>query len=88
MGKPIKTRKPKIRITRKGIKLSRPSFRIGGKKAGVNVSSAGVSQSGKVAGVSYNTGNKKRRAGCSLLVLLPLAVPAILAIVEIAKGFT
>lgn len=77
MGKPIKVRKPKIRITRKGIKLSRPSFRIGGKKLGVNVSSSGVSQSGKVAGVGYNTGNKKKRAGCSLMVLLPLAVPLV-----------
>jgi len=88
MGKPVKVRKPKIRITRKGIKLSRPSFRIGGKKAGVNISSAGVSQSGKVAGVGYNTGNKKRRAGCSLVVLLPLAVSSVLAIVEVVKVFT
>lgn len=77
MGKPIKARRPKIRITAKGIKVSRPSFRIGGKRLGVNISSSGVSQSGKVAGVGYNTGNKKRKAGCFLMVLIPLAVPTI-----------
>lgn len=42
----IKIRKPKMRLTSKGLKVTRPSARIGG-KAGVNISSKGVSASAR-----------------------------------------
>ena len=42
----IKIRKPKVTLTKRGLKVSKPSARIGN-KVGVNVSSKGVSTSVK-----------------------------------------
>lgn len=44
MGKWLKFRLPKLRITAKGVRITKPSARIGG-AAGVNLSSKGVSAS-------------------------------------------
>ena len=42
----IKVRKPKVKLTSKGIKVTKPSARIGG-RAGFNISSKGVSASAR-----------------------------------------
>ncbi len=54
MGKLFRFRAPKIKITRKGLKVTKPSARIGG-KVGVNVSSKGVSGSAQTKVGTYNT---------------------------------
>ncbi len=46
---------PRIRITGRGIHITRPRLRIGGRQAGVNVSSQGVSVSGSGDGWSYHS---------------------------------
>jgi hypothetical protein len=45
---------PRLRITSKGVKLNKPSARIGG-KAGVNVSSRGVSASLRTSAGTIST---------------------------------
>jgi hypothetical protein len=57
----IKIRKPKMRLTSKGIKVTRPSARIGG-KAGVNISSKGVSASARTRRGTIST-RKGRSTG-------------------------
>ena len=58
----VKIRKPKLRLTSKGLKLTKPTARIGG-KAGLNVSSKGVSASVRTrAGtISTRTGARPKR---------------------------
>ena len=56
----VTIRKPKLRITLKGVKVTRPSARIG-RKAGVNISSKGAS-----ASVRTKLGTASTRKGCSL----------------------
>jgi hypothetical protein len=82
MKKLIHIRKPKLRITGKGVKISKPSARVGG-KVGVNVSSKGVSASARTRAGSVSTrtgltlgGRRRKRKGCPLLILsiiLPMA---------------
>lgn len=55
----VSIRKPKLRITKKGLKIQPPSARIGG-KAGINISKSGVSGSVRS---KYGTYNTKR--GCT-----------------------
>lgn len=50
----ITTRSPRIRLTSKGVKLIKPSVRIGG-KAGANLSSRGVSASLRTHAGSVST---------------------------------
>lgn len=71
MGKLIKFRKPRIRITSKGIKITKPSARIGG-AVGLNVSSKGVSGSVKTKAGTYNTkrGLSLHLPGCLLTIIL------------------
>lgn len=52
----ISVRKPKLRITSKGVKVTAPSARIGG-KAGLNLSKSGVSASVRT---KHGTFNSKR----------------------------
>jgi len=59
-SKLITVRKPRVRITSKGIKVTRPTARIG-KEVGVNVSSKGVSASART-----KRGTVSTRKGCSL----------------------
>ena len=57
MGKKNKLlhfRLPKLRFSTRGVKLQRPTMRVGG-KAGMNVSSQGVSGSVRAKGVSVST---------------------------------
>lgn len=65
----MKIRKPRIGIGKKGLKVSNVGVRLGGKRAGINLSRKGASASFKVGRGSYNT-----RKGCSmpffLLVLI------------------
>lgn len=69
MAKLIKIRKPKVRITTKGVRVSKPSARIGG-KTGLNISSQGVSGSVRTGMGTYNT-----KKGCSLFMLaFPLLI--------------
>jgi hypothetical protein len=77
----IKVRKPKLKITSRGVKVTKPAARIGG-KTGLNISSKGVSASHrtKCGTLSTRTGwtRRKRKKGCSLMLLalsvLPLSV--------------
>lgn len=59
MGKLLKIKGPKIRFTSKGIKVSKPTARIGG-KAGINFSTKGVS-----ASVRTKAGTASTRRGVS-----------------------
>jgi len=56
----VTIRKPKVRITSKGVKVTRPTARVG-REVGVNVSSEGVS-----ASVRTKHGTASTRKGCSL----------------------
>lgn len=69
-------RKPRLSLTKKGLKLTKPSARIGG-KTGINISSSGVSASHRT---KHGTISTKR--GCSIPclphTLIILAAPLIL----------
>lgn len=54
MAKLFKFRGPKLRLTKKGFKLTKPSARIGG-KVGVNLSSQGASGSVQTKAGTFNT---------------------------------
>lgn len=78
MGKLIKVRKPKLRVTKKGIKVSAPSARIGG-KAGLNISKRGVSASARTPLGTVNSGKigsskkvNKKNTGCLRVLTLAL----------------
>jgi hypothetical protein len=58
----ISIRKPKLKITRKGVKVTKPSARIGG-KAGVNLSSKGVSASLRTGKGHVNVNSKGKASG-------------------------
>lgn len=85
MGKLIKFRKPRIRITSKGIKIAKPSARIGG-AIGLNVSSKGVSGSVKTKAGTYNTkrGLSLHLPGC----LLPILAIGVLIVAANAQIFS
>lgn len=61
MAKLLKIRKPKLRLTSKGLRISRPSARIG-EKVGLNVSSRGVH-------ASIHKGRRKNKS-CSLFLFV------------------
>ncbi len=76
----IKVRKPKLRITPKGVKVTRPSARIGG-KTGINLSSSGMSASMRTKFGTINTGraswknkSQKRTSSCLGCSITALAV--------------
>lgn len=56
----VSMRKPRMRVTSKGVKISKPSVRIG-RKAGINISSKGIS-----ASVRTKAGTASTKWGCSL----------------------
>ena len=60
-GSLIKLRKPRLRLTRKGLKVQNVGVTVGGKSARVNVTPSGSSVSVGVPGATYNT-----RRGCLL----------------------
>lgn len=64
----INIRKPRLRISKKGIGITPPSARIGG-KVGINISKRGVSGSVRT---KYGTANT--RNGCSLAPCLLVAI--------------
>lgn len=83
---------PRLRITKRGVRLIKPRVRVGGRRAGINVSGSGVSGSVGGNGWSYNTkrgltlgtsGKKKPRKGClgcggsALVVVLAAAGAAL-----------
>lgn len=89
MGKLLKIRKPKLRVTKNGLKLSTPSARIGG-KAGVNISKRGVSASVRTPVGTINTGKlnskkptKKKKPGCSAILLIIFFILLTLIIVAL-----
>ncbi len=61
-------RKPRLTISGRGVRISPPSLRIGG-KTGINVSRSGVSVSSRTKHGTFNS-----RRGCSWILgaLLPL----------------
>ncbi len=63
MGKLFTVRKPKLRLTKRGGRITRPSARIGG-TFGVNISSRGVHASVHRP--------RRSRSGCGLTTLLLL----------------
>lgn len=83
MSKLISVRKPRLRIGPTGVRVTRPSARIGG-KAGLNISKRGVSASvrtpvgtistRKVGGGGSRRTKKAGAAGCVLPALLLLTV--------------
>lgn len=68
MGKKFSIRKPRVRLTKEGLKIQGPSARIGG-KAGINISKSGVSGSVRTKKGSYNT-----KRGFSFGCVLPIVV--------------
>lgn len=78
----IKIRKPKLRVTPKGIKITRPSARVGG-KAGLNLSSSGVSASYRTKHGTISTGRSKP-GSCSCCGLTALSIMAMAAIPAMA----
>ncbi len=86
MGKLIKVRKPKLKVTKKGVKVSAPSARIGG-KAGLNISKTGVSASVRTPIGTVNTGKLgsskkagKKNKGCFGVLTLALFMLVIILI--------
>ena len=78
----FKVTKPKMRLTSKGVKVTKPRARIGG-KAGLNISSKGVSASVRTkAGTASTAKGRSRFKFCPLFgvfMLLPfLAFSAII----------
>lgn len=72
MGKIFSFRKPRLRLSNKGkLSISPGSMRVGGRKAGLNISRRGMSASVKAGPVSYNT---KRGASMRCLPTLLLVV--------------
>lgn len=75
MGKKlVHIRKPRLRVTPRGVKLTRPSARIGG-KVGVNISRSGVSASARTKLGTVSTGRaswakRKRSPGCFTMLML------------------
>lgn len=60
----ISIRKPRMSLTKKGLRVTAPSARIGG-KAGLNVSRSGVSYSVRSKAGSFNS-----TRGCSRTMML------------------
>lgn len=60
MAKLFRIRTPKLRITPKGIRITKPTARIGG-KVGVNLSSSGVSGSANTPLGTISTGRAHRK---------------------------
>src|SRR5690606_25462399 len=71
MGKFFKVRKPRLRLTKKGFKLSGGGVRIGGRNASINFSKSGTSFSGGVGKARYNS-RRGLSFGCVLPVLILL----------------
>ncbi len=79
MGKLFSYRKPKLRVTKKGLKLTTPSARIGG-KSGINISKKGVSASLRTPLGTASTGKfnplnnskNKNKSGCFGIFLLTI----------------
>jgi len=68
MAKIIKFRKPRISVGRRGMRISRPSVRIGG-RAGLNISGRGIRG-------SLQTDRRGRKKGCGLVVFALLVAIA------------
>ena len=82
MGKLIKYRKPRLRVTPKGVRVTKPSARIGG-KVGLNVSSRGTSAGARTRLGTISTGKLtkgSRNSGCGLLLLCCAAAGLIVLI--------
>ncbi len=88
MSKLVQFRKPRIRISPKGVRVTRPSARIGG-KVGVNISSRGVSASARTKMGTISTGraggrsSKNRRVGCMPILLSVASLPLAALLVQL-----
>lgn len=71
----ISIRKPRLSLTKKGLGVTAPSARIGG-RSGLNVSRSGVSYSLRSKAGTYNS-----KRGCSKYLML---VVAIMGLVELS----
>ena len=79
----LSIQKPRMKLTSKGLKVTRPRARAGG----VNLSSKGISFSTKTPLGSYNTrkGLIRKSKGCPLSVL-PIVLVVVLAVAAARKG--
>ncbi len=75
MPKLFHVRRARLRITRRGIRVTPASVRIGGRNSWVNVSRHGISTTTRVPGGTYNS-----RRGCSVGLIFVMA-GALLAII-------
>lgn len=69
----VTIRKPRVRVGSKGIRITKPTARIGG-KVGLNVSSRGISASARTPFGTFSTRGsgftrRRRKTGCSALML-------------------
>jgi hypothetical protein len=78
MGKFFRVRKPRLRFTKNGVRLSGGGFSVGGKNARVNFSKSGTSFSGGVGKARYNS-RRGWSMGCTLPIVLLLSVIAAFA---------
>lgn len=82
MGKIFKFRKPRLRMTKKGPKLSGGGMSVGGKNAKVNFSKSGASLSAGAGKARYNS-RRGWSMGCVLPIVTLLVTVVVLAVVAI-----
>lgn len=76
----LKVQGPKLRLTSKGLKVDKPRARIGG-KAGINLSSKGVSGSYRGDRVTVNTKRGVTTKGCGCMFAgLAIALTSLLTL--------
>jgi hypothetical protein len=81
----FKVRKPRVRLTTKGVRITKPSTRIGS-KTGINISSKGVSFSsrGKLGTASTrrgrSTGLFSFLDGCGSILLVSILATVLLCV--------
>lgn len=81
MAKPVRVRRPSLRVSPKGkISISSPSMRIGGRRSGVNVGRRGVSSTIGTPLGSYNT---KRGCRMTLMLLVVIGTGASIALIRL-----
>lgn len=90
MAKLVHIRKPRLRVSPSGVRLTKPTARIG-RKAGLNISSRGVSASVRTKAGTFSTRGgftsrssrrRARRKGCGTVILAAAGIPLLLALLQ------
>ena len=73
-------RRPRLRVTKKGVKVQAPYVRLG-KKTGINISKRGISAShrSKYGSISTGRGISLPCCPCSAVMILPLVALGVVA---------